>query len=76
MKTGIFAVAALAALTMSAPAFAMGQGSSTLSIGIGQNKANILGILRIALGIPPYALLLALTIWAVHRYQRSTAATA
>jgi hypothetical protein len=34
-------------------------------------KASILGIMRIALGAPPYALLLALTIWAVRRYQRS-----
>jgi uncharacterized protein DUF3159 len=34
-------------------------------------KASILGVMRIALGAPPYALLLALTIWAVRRYQRS-----
>jgi hypothetical protein len=34
-------------------------------------KASILGIMRIALGFPPYALLLALTVWAVRRYQRS-----
>jgi hypothetical protein len=33
-------------------------------------KASILGVMRIALGFPPYALLLALTIWAVRRYQR------
>jgi hypothetical protein len=31
-------------------------------------KASILGIMRIALGYPPYALLLALTIWAVRRH--------
>jgi hypothetical protein len=30
----------------------------------------ILGAMKIALGAPPYALLLALTIWAVRRYQR------
>ncbi len=30
-------------------------------------KASILGIMRIALGFPPYALLLALTVWAVRR---------
>ena len=34
-------------------------------------KVGILGIMRIALGFPPYALLLALTVWAVRRYQRS-----
>ena len=34
-------------------------------------KVNILGIMRIGLGAPPYALLLALTIWAVRRYQRN-----
>jgi Protein of unknown function (DUF3159) len=33
-------------------------------------KANILGIMRIALGFPPYALLLALTVWAVRRHNR------
>jgi hypothetical protein len=33
-------------------------------------KASILGVMRIALGAPPYFLLLALTIWAVRRYQR------
>jgi hypothetical protein len=33
-------------------------------------KSTILGVMRIALGFPPYALLLALTIWAVRRYQR------
>jgi hypothetical protein len=33
-------------------------------------KASILGVMRIALGAPPYAMLLALTIWAVRRYQR------
>jgi hypothetical protein len=36
-------------------------------------QASILGILRIALGAPQYALLLALTIWAVRRYQRGLA---
>jgi hypothetical protein len=36
-------------------------------------KVGILGIMRIALGFPPYALLLALTVWAVRRYQRSLA---
>ncbi len=30
-------------------------------------KASILGIMRIVLGFPPYALLLALTVWAVRR---------
>jgi hypothetical protein len=34
-------------------------------------KASILGIMRIALGFPPYALLLALTVWAVRRYLRA-----
>lgn len=34
-------------------------------------KASILGIMRIALGFPPYALLLALTVWAVRRYLRN-----
>jgi hypothetical protein len=34
-------------------------------------KASILGIMRIALGFPPYALLLALTVWAVRRYLRT-----
>jgi hypothetical protein len=34
-------------------------------------QASILGILRLALGAPLYALLLALTIWAVRRHQRS-----
>lgn len=34
-------------------------------------KASILGVMRIALGAPPYFLLLALTIWAVRRYQRA-----
>src|SRR5262245_53355975 len=33
-------------------------------------KANILGIMRIALGFPPYALLVALTVWAVRRHNR------
>jgi hypothetical protein len=33
-------------------------------------KLSILGVMRIALGAPPYAVLLALTIWAVRRYQR------
>jgi Protein of unknown function (DUF3159) len=35
-------------------------------------KASILGLMRIVLGFPPYAILLALTIWAVRRYQRAT----
>jgi hypothetical protein len=35
-------------------------------------KASILGVMRIALGFPPYAILLALTIWAVRRYLRAT----
>lgn len=34
-------------------------------------KATILGIMRITLGFPPYALLAALTVWAVRRYLRS-----
>ena len=34
-------------------------------------KASILGIMRIVLGFPPYALLLALTVWAVRRYLRA-----
>jgi hypothetical protein len=34
-------------------------------------KASILGIMRIALGFPPYAMLLALTVWTVRRYLRS-----
>lgn len=33
-------------------------------------KASILGVMRIALGAPPYAVLLALTIWAVRRHDR------
>jgi hypothetical protein len=33
-------------------------------------KATILGIMRIALGFPPYALLAALTAWAARRYLR------
>lgn len=33
-------------------------------------RASILGVMRIALGFPPYALLVALTIWLVRRYQR------
>ena len=36
-------------------------------------KASILGAMKIALGWPPYALLLALTAWAVRRYLRSRA---
>jgi len=36
----------------------------------GDEKAGILGVMRIALGVPPYALLLALTIWAVRRQLR------
>jgi hypothetical protein len=32
-------------------------------------KASILGVIRIVLGFPPYALLLALTVWAVRRTQ-------
>lgn len=34
-------------------------------------KASILGVMRIALGAPPYAVLLALTIWAVRRHDRA-----
>jgi hypothetical protein len=33
-------------------------------------QASILGIMRIALGFPPYALLAALTVWAVRRHLR------
>lgn len=33
-------------------------------------RESILGIMRIAFGAPPYAMLLALTIWAVRRYHR------
>jgi hypothetical protein len=39
-------------------------------------KTNILGIMRIALGFPPYALLLGLTVWAVRRHVRGAAAVA
>jgi hypothetical protein len=35
-------------------------------------KASILGIMRITLGFPPYALLLALTVWAARRQLRTT----
>jgi len=35
-------------------------------------KASILGIMRIALGFPPYAILVALTAWTVRRYFRLT----
>ena len=35
-----------------------------------EQKTSILGIMRITLGFPPYALLLALTVWAVRRYLR------
>lgn len=35
-------------------------------------KASILGLMRILLGYPPYALLLALTVWAVRRSLRAT----
>ena len=39
--------------------------------GMTENERNaVLGAMKIALGAPPYALLLALTIWAVRRYQR------
>jgi hypothetical protein len=41
-----------------------------------EQKATILGIIRIALGYPPYALLLALTVWAVRRNDRAEAALA
>jgi len=34
-------------------------------------KGTILGIMRITLGFPPYALLAALTVWAVRRYLRT-----
>jgi hypothetical protein len=37
-------------------------------------QASILGVLRLVLGAPLYALLLALTIWAVRRHQRGPAA--
>ena len=37
-------------------------------------KASILGIMRITLGWPPYALLVALTAWAARRYLRTRAA--
>jgi hypothetical protein len=37
-------------------------------------KAGILGVMRIALGAPPYAVLLALTIWAVRRHDREITA--
>lgn len=33
-------------------------------------KSTIMGVMKIALGAPPYALLLALTVWAVRRYER------
>jgi uncharacterized protein DUF3159 len=39
-------------------------------------KGTILGAMRIALGWPPYALLVALTAWAVRRYLRSRTAAA
>jgi len=39
-------------------------------------KASILGVMRIALGAPPYAVLLALTIWAVRRHERAIEASA
>jgi len=35
-------------------------------------KASILGVMRIVLGFPPYAILLAVTVWAVRRYLRAT----
>jgi hypothetical protein len=35
-----------------------------------EQKTSILGIMRITLGFPPYALLLALTVWAVRRHLR------
>jgi Protein of unknown function (DUF3159) len=35
-------------------------------------KASILGVMRIVLGFPPYAILLALTVWAVRRHLRAT----
>jgi hypothetical protein len=37
-------------------------------------KASILGVMRIVLGAPPYALLVALTFWAVRRYLRDRSA--
>jgi len=37
-------------------------------------KASILGVMRIVLGAPPYALLVALTAWAARRYLRSRSA--
>jgi uncharacterized protein DUF3159 len=33
-----------------------------------EQKASLLGVIRIALGYPPYALLLAVTVWAVRRH--------
>ena len=39
--------------------------------GMTENERNaVLGAMKIALGAPPYALLLALTVWAVRRYHR------
>jgi hypothetical protein len=49
VKRGIFAVAALVALTVASPAFAAGQGSSMLAIGVGQAEANILGVIGLGL---------------------------
>lgn len=42
MKTRIVAVASLVMLTIASTAFAAGQGSSMLAVGVGQAKANIL----------------------------------
>jgi len=39
-------------------------------------KTTILGVTRIALGFPPYALLAALTVWAVRRHLRAATAVA
>ena len=39
-------------------------------------KGTILGLTRILLGFPPYALLLAVTVWAVRRHLRTVAPTA
>jgi hypothetical protein len=38
-------------------------------------KANALGVIKLALGYPPYLLLLAATVWAVRRVQRSAGPT-
>jgi uncharacterized protein DUF3159 len=40
-----------------------------------EQKTSILGIMRVTLGFPPYALLLALTVWAVRRHLRGQEST-